>query len=66
MLKQSFCGSNNLKCGKFHNQVVEHMETKKSEANVIISFYCKVRPIFWWLATGQATGLYDLKRLPAE
>ena len=31
MLKQSFCGSNNLKCGKFHNQVVEHMETKQSE-----------------------------------
>ena len=31
MLKQNFCGSNNLKCGKFHNQVVEHMETKKSE-----------------------------------
>lgn len=31
MLKQSFCGSNNLKCDKFHNQVVEHMETKQSE-----------------------------------
>ena len=31
MLKQNFCGSNNLKCNKFHNQVIEHMDNKEDE-----------------------------------